>query len=520
MNDLLHQQITTNDLIAHALYFDPDRLVLIGDDGTRVTAGQMRDAISRMQQLAESLDPAPYRAAVLSKNRLEFIYATTGLSFAGIVLTTLHPMGSIDDYLYVIEDAGIDTLVYDADLYEAVAVQLKERAPQLRHFLAMGAGQVGQDILKASAGFTPAALKVKPAKPQDLSRIAYSGGTTGKPKGIMCTFESAYTSAILQQTEWEWPDEIRHLICSPLSHAGSAVLTTVLSRGGWMLVIPGFEPVAVMQAIQDHKLTSALMVPSMVIALLDHPRFAEFDLSSLEVVFYGASSFPAARLKQAIEKLGPIFMQFYGQAEAPMSVTVMKRADHDVNKPERIAGCGRPTSLVHIALMDDDMNEVPDGEPGEICVRGPLVMGGYLNKPEETAEAFKGGWLHTGDVAIRSADGFLRIVDRKKDMIVSGGFNVFAREVEDVLVDQPGVRQAAVFGVPHPKFGEAVKAVVVLEQGATITEADLIAAVRTRKGAVQAPKSVSFVDALPLSAVGKPDKKVLRAQFASEIMSA
>ena len=208
------------------------------------------------------------------------------------------------------------------------------------------------------------------------------------------------------------------------------------------------------------------MVPTMVLALIDHPRFGEFDLSSLEVIFYGASAFPAARLKDAIGKLGPIFFQFYGQSEAPMSVTVMRRDEHDVNDPLRLASCGRPTPLVKVALWMMLMNEVADGEAGEICVRGPLLMGGYLNMPEETAKVLEGGWLHTGDVAIRSPDGFLRIVDRKKDMIVTGGFNVFAREVEDVLVEHPLVRQAAVIGVADAKWGEAVKAVVVLEPGA------------------------------------------------------
>jgi fatty-acyl-CoA synthase len=257
------------------------------------------------------------------------------------------------------------------------------------------------------------------------------------------------------------------------------------------------------------------MVPTMVIAMIDHPRFAEFDLSSLEIIYYGASAFPAARLKDAIGKLGPIFFQFYGQAEAPMSVTVMRRDEHLVDDPQRLASCGRPTPLVRVALMDDEMNEVAAGTPGEICVQGPLVNLGYLNKPEETEKVFEGGWLHTGDVAICGEDGFYRIVDRKKDMIVTGGFNVFAREVEDVLTEHPSVRQAAVIGVPDPKWGEAVKAVVVLEPGANVGADELIASVRERKGAVQAPKSVEFVDALPVTPLGKPDKKALRARYAT-----
>jgi fatty-acyl-CoA synthase len=211
--------------------------------------------------------------------------------------------------------------------------------------------------------------------------------------------------------------------------------------------------------------------------------------------------------------LGPIFFQFYGQAEAPMSVTLLRREEHDVTDMTRLASCGRPSPLVHVALLDDDDAEVAEGEPGEICVRGPLLMAGYLDKPEETAKAFAGGWLHTGDVAVRDAGGFLRIVDRKKDMIVTGGFNVYAREVEDVLVEQPGVRQAAVIGVPDEKWGEAVKAIVVLEPGARADPQALIASVRERKGSVQAPKSIEFVDALPLSPLGKPDKKALRLRF-------
>ena len=515
MDDLLHLPPTTSHLVAHALSRDLDRVVLVGVNEEIVTAREMAAAISRFQQVYEGLDPPVSRVAVLAKNRVEVVYATMGLAFAGILTTTLHPMGSVDDYLYVIEDAEIDTLIYDATLYEPAAVALKERASGLKNFLAMGDSDTGRDILALSRDYEPQRLEPRPSGPRDVIRIAYSGGTTGKPKGIMVSNQSSYTSAMLQELTWEWPKDIRHLICAPLSHAGSAVLVSVLLRGGMMKVMPAFDVVEAMRMIEQYKITSVLMVPTMVIAIMDHPRFGEFDLSSLEVVFYGASPFPAARLREAIEKFGKIFFQFYGQAEAPMSITVMRKDEHDVDKPERIAGCGRPTPLVTVALLDDDCSEVPDGQPGEICVRGPLVMEGYLNKPDETEAVFDGGWLHTGDVAVRSDDGFLRIVDRKKDMIISGGFNVFAREVEDVIVSVPGVRQAAVIGMPHEKWGETVMAVVVLEPGRDVSPDAIANAVREKKGAVQAPKRVEFVDALPLSAVGKPDKKALRAQFAA-----
>ena len=254
----------------------------------------------------------------------------------------------------------------------------------------------------------------------------------------------------------------------------------------------------------------------MIYALLDHPRFDEFDLSSLETVFYGASAMSPARLKEAIERIGPVFMQFYGQAEAPMSVTVLRKREHDINDPKRLASCGRPTPWLHVELLDENNQPVPDGEPGEICVRGPLIMNGYRNLPELTEQAFAGGWLHSGDVAVRDPGGFLRIIDRTKDMIVTGGFNVYPREIEDIIAEHPAVSQVAVIGVPHEKWGEAVKAVVVLRPGEAADVDQLIAMVTDRKGAFQAPKSVDFVDSIPQTPVGKPDKKALREIYKNQ----
>ena len=509
----LYHQSSGADLVAHALSHDLERPVIILGEGSVVTAGELRDAISRYVQVFEALSPRPRRAALLSKNRPEVPGIFYAFSFAGIVSTPLHPLGSLDDYLYVIEDAGIDTLIYD-DGFEGVVGKLAARAPGLRHLLAIGAAGIGCSIAELADAVVPRPL-IAPAVPPDATaRIAYSGGTTGKPKGIILPNRSTVTSTLVQLTEWEWPGVVRHLICSPLSHAGASVLTTILLKGGAMVVLPAFEPVSFMQAIERHRITSTLMVPTMVLALIDHPRFEEFDLSSLEVIFYGASAFPPSRLKEAIARLGPIFFQFYGQTEAPACVTVLRKAEHLPDDPLRLASCGRPTPWVKVALLDDACREVADGEPGEICVQGPQVMAGYLGKPEETERVFKGGWLHTGDIAVRNPDGFLRIVDRKKDMIVTGGFNVFAREVEDVIAAHPGVARVAVIGLPDPKWGEAVTAIVVANRASEVTPEALIAMVRTEKGPVQAPKRVIFVEDIPLSAVGKPDKKALRARFA------
>jgi fatty-acyl-CoA synthase len=256
-----------------------------------------------------------------------------------------------------------------------------------------------------------------------------------------------------------------------------------------------------------------MLVPTMLYILMDHPKIDEYDLSSLETVYYGASAISPTRLKEAIEKFGPIFFQFFGQSECGMTISVLRKGEHDINNMDRLATCGRAVPWLNVKLLDDDLNEVPDGEPGEICVRGPLVMKGYWKKPEQTAEALAGGWLHTGDIAKKDAEGFLTIVDRKKDMIVSGGFNVFPREIEDVIGTHPAVGQVAVIGVPDDKWGEAVKAVVVLRPEQSVSEAELYELVKSRKGATHAPKSVDFVEAIPLSALGKPDKKALRAQY-------
>jgi fatty-acyl-CoA synthase len=234
-------------------------------------------------------------------------------------------------------------------------------------------------------------------------------------------------------------------------------------------------------------------------------------------VYYGASAMNPVRLAEAIKRFGPIFAQYYGQSEAPMVITYLAKCDHD---GKRLTSCGRPTLFCRTALLGDDGTPVAQGEVGEICVSGPLLSGGYWNKPEATAETFRDGWMHTGDLAREDEDGFWYIVDRTKDMIVTGGFNVFPREVEDVVAEHPSIAQVCVIGTPDEKWGEAVTAVVVLRPDAANDEASIATmtaeiqtAVKDRKGSVQSPKQVIVVDSVPVTALGKPDKKAVRAQF-------
>jgi len=510
---VLHRPVTVPDLLVRALDMHLDRpAVYLGDQV--LTARQLRDQISRICQAYGALgigQGSP--VAMLSRNRPEVLMAMGANMVTGCRVTSLHPMGSLDDQAYVLEDTGTETLVFDPDAFSERAEVLAAQVPGVTRLLALGPTSVGTDLMAAAAHHHPMPLTPPAVAPGDVAGLAYTGGTTGKPKGVMGTYRGGAAMTTIQMAEWEWPEETRFLICTPLSHAGAAFFVPTLLRGGSIVVLPGFEPAAVLETIERHRITATMLVPTMLYALLDHPDLATRDLSSLETVFYGAAAISPTRLAEAIDRMGPIFFQFYGQAECPMTITVLRKAEHDVTRPERLASCGRPVPWLDVALLDDQCRPVPHGEPGEICARGPLVMEGYWNKPEQTAEALAGEWLHTGDVARADDEGFLTIVDRKKDMIVSGGFNVFPREVEDVISTDPDVSAVAVIGVPDDTWGEAVKAVVVPRPGVEIDAERLIALVKARKGSVHAPKSVDVVDAIPLSPLGKPDKKALRERY-------
>jgi fatty-acyl-CoA synthase len=512
-DDDLHRPLYAGDLLINALDQDPKRPVLHLLDGPTLTVGELRDATSQYVQALASLGVGRNtRVGLLSVNRPEVLHVGHALRMLAAIYIPMHPLGGAADQLYVIQDAEIEILVFDAERYGERAAELAAQSPGLR-LVALGPTPLCEDLCQIAAGFSPQPLVAARVEGTDIMRIGYSGGTTGKPKSLSTSQRVAAMSVMMTMADWEWPSPPRVLSAAPLSHAGASMILPTLLRGGTLLVHPTFDAGAVMQAIQEHRINCMLVVPTMIYAMLDHPKFETFDLSSLETVFYGASAMSPVRLKEAIERIGPVFAQYYGQAEAPMIITYMRKTDHDVTDMRRLASCGRPTPWIHVALLDAEGRRVPDGEAGEICVRGPLVFDGYRNNPELTAEVWAGGWHHTGDVAVRDPDGFLRIVDRTKDMIITGGFNVYPREIEDILGEHPAVAQVAVIGVPHPKWGEAVKAVVVLRAGQSVAPEALSAMVAARKGSFQAPKTVEFVEAIPQTPVGKPDKKALRARL-------
>jgi fatty-acyl-CoA synthase len=523
-NETMRLPTHNGDLMVAALKRHRDRpIVHLGD--VTLTGADTAARISQYIQAFEALGAGTgTHAALLALNRPEVLFILGAGQTQGFRRTSLHPLGSADDHAYVINDAGITSLIIDPYFAER-AVQLLEKCPGLTQVLTIGPvpdalAAVGADLVAKTAEFEPQPLNAKLLPADHITSITYTGGTTGKPKGVIGTSAAFNTMTQVQLAEWEWPENPRFLMCTPLSHAGAAFFVPVVIKGGTLFVLPRFDPAEVLRTIEEQRITATMLVPTMLYALMDHPDSRTRDLSSLETVYYGASAINPSRLKEAIDRFGPIFAQYYGQSEAPMVITYLAKQDHVSGDERRLSSCGRPSAFVRTALLDEKGESVPVGEPGEICVSGTLLAGGYWKLPDETADTFRDGWLHTGDVAREDEDGFWYIVDRTKDMIVTGGFNVFPREVEDIVAQHPMVAQIGVIGVPHEKFGEAVTAVVVLRPDAPRDDesiarmtTEIQEAVKERKGSVQSPKQVIVRDELPLTALGKPDKKALRAQF-------
>ena len=508
----LHESATGTTMALRALARFPDRMAFVWDGGSLTYRGA-RDLIGRLQAaMAAAGLKKGQTAAFLSANSAETWCAGVAAQALGLVATWLHPLGALADHLEVIEDAGATALIVDPKSHAGRGGELAVKAAdRLAVVLTMGKADFGSDVM-AMADKIGEAQPVDLTDADDYAIINYTGGTTGKSKGAIRRHRSIAASVVATSADFEFPDVPRYLAAAPITHVSGTKVLPSLLRGGTVHLLKGFEPERFLATIEREKINFTLMVPTMIYVLLDHPRLEQTDLSSLELILYGASPMSPTRLVEGLTRIGPVFSQLYGQTEC-YPVSVLSRADHDARRPELFASCGFPVSSCSVTLRDDDNNEVQPGEAGEICVRAPHSMEQYWKRPEQTAETFKGGWLHTGDIARADERGYLYIVDRKKDMIVSGGFNIFPREVEDVLSSHPDVAMAAVIGVPHEKWGEAVAALIVAKPGARPAAEALMQHVKDRKGSTHAPKQVEFVDSRPLTAVGKVDKKVLRAKY-------
>jgi fatty-acyl-CoA synthase len=507
------QSPTHTSVTLRALGRHPDRIAFRPPDA-EITYAAALDTIARMQAaMAARGIGRGSTVAVLSANRWETWCAGVAVQALGGATTALHPVGSLESHEFQLRDAGVTALIADTISYRDRAGELEARCPDLTVFPVGDGGSASdpRDLL-ALARHAGSHTARDLAQASDIAILNYTGGTTGRSKGAFRTSATLGLSTLAVLSEFEFPRRPNYLAVAPISHvAGSNVLPTLI-KGGTVHLLPGFEPGRVLATIEASRIDFTLMVPTMIYALLDHPKLAQHDLSSLELLLYGAAPMSPTRLAEALEHIGPVFSQLYGQTEC-YPIASLPKSDHDLARPELLGACGFPGPSCEVKLLDEAGNEVRQGEPGEICVRSAHAMGGYWNQPELTAEAFAGGWLHTGDVARADEQGRLYIVDRKKDLVITGGFNVYPREVEDVLTAHPAVSAASVIGVPDERWGEAVKAVVVLRPGAQVAPEELIALVRERKGAVHAPKSVDFADAIPVTALGKPDKKALRARY-------
>lgn len=512
---------TIADLYDRCVQFYRDS-VAITDGPRSFTYAQIGSNAGRLTAALQGLGFGKgERVAFLMANCAEYIFCEYAVARAGGTRVPLAVLLGSDDHIYMMNSTRCKLLIYHANYAERV----RAMAPQLEfveHYICVGGAAEAIDNghlhLQALLDQSSAAPRPVAVDSEDIAGIYFTGGTTGRPKGVMLSHRAWIYTYLSEMLEFGLGSHEVFVFATPLTHAAGCFILPVLLRGGRCVVLNHFEPEQLLATIARERATATLLVPTMIYLLLEYPETERHDLSSLKNVLYGASPIAPERLKQAIEKFGPIFTQFYGQTEAPMALSALRREDHcgaDAERQQRVlSSAGRLTLHAELRLLDDSGNEVAPGESGEIVMRAANMMSGYFDNPEATAATIRDGWLYTGDIGRCDQDGFIHIVDRKKDMIISGGFNIYPREIEDVLFEYPGVSKAVVIGVPHAKWGEEVKALVVRDAGAAQLDAQaLIQYVKAKKGSLMAPKSVEFVDTIPLTNLGKVDKKLLRDRY-------
>ncbi|BBY75350.1 fatty-acid--CoA ligase [Mycolicibacterium parafortuitum] len=454
------------------------------------------------------------RVAILAQNCDDYHDFLFAAPWADAVAVPVNTRWSAQEIAFSLQDCGAVVLVID-DAFLHMVDDLKELAPGVRAYIHSGQRQRPADV----HGFEDLIATHAPVEDarrggDSLAAIYYTGGTTGTPKGVMLSHANLMAAALgaLATGQFLAPRG-RLLHSAPMFHLadGSGWLARNVV-GGSHVILPGFTPESVADAVERYQITDMFLAPTMIQMLVDSPAAAQRDLSSLKHLIYGASPISQAVLERAMRLLPQAkLLQAYGMTELSPTTTVLTAEDH--LDPELLRSAGRAVPIAEVKVVDEDDNEVPPGTVGEVAARGPHVMLGYWNRPEETTQALRGGWMHTGDGGYLDEHGYLFIVDRLKDMIVSGGENVYSAEVENALAQHPGVATCAVIGVPDADWGERVHAVVVLQDGASATAEEL----REHCGALiaryKAPRSVEFVDALPLTPAVKIDKRALRARY-------
>ncbi|HST35758.1 MAG TPA: AMP-binding protein, partial [Allosphingosinicella sp.] len=448
---------------------------------------------------------------LLMDNGLHSLPCDFGCVKAGLVRTPLNGRLSREEQQAMIEKIGAGTLIYGATQVERAA-ELKAALPDLR-ILGLGDAQVGPDLLRLAETASDADPKLR-QQPEDVALALFTSGTTGTLKAAQHTQASyaAVVHNVLSNLIDPKPGEIM-LHAASMIHASGTFVLPYWIRGGAAAILPGFTPASYLEAIERWRPTALNLVPTMLQMLFQLPGIEAADLSSVETILYGASPMPRPVLEKALALWGPVFVQYYGQTEAPLAICALKKADHVGASAERLLSCGRPSDECELRLVDEAGEDVPEGEPGEIVLRAPFVMKGYTDAALNDAGFFPGRWLRTRDIGRFDDEGYLTLVDRTSDMIVTGGYNVYPREVEDALSSHPAVAQAAVIGVPDDTWVEAVMAFIVLHDGQSASEAELIGHAHAHLAGYKAPKSIRFVETIPLSPVGKPLRRALREPF-------
>ena len=517
--------ILTKGLL-HASSNHPNELALIENDH-RYNYKELEIRTAKLKDSLKTLGVQKGdRVALLMLNDfryVELMYAVTAL---GAIVVPLNIRFSVTENIYALNDAGAEVLFTHTEFLPALAV-LKEQIPVIKHYV------LAED--KDSSAFSeyPGLLSYEEllekepveildyngVEEDDVAGIFYTGGTTGRSKGVMLTHKNLQmtTFHVLMNLNYEKDDIYLH--SGPMFHlADQASTFAVTLKGATHAILRMFTPKGTLEVIEKEKVTMSMLVPTMINMFLHSADFDKYDTTSLRTILYGGSPIPVDLLKLVKEQMPQTQLaQAYGMTESAAILTLLKPENHIVNGTEieekRLVSCGQSVQTIELKIVDDAGNQLADNEIGEIIAKGPIIMKGYWNLPEETSKVFRDGWYYTGDLGYRDADGFYYIVDRAKDMIISGGENVYSVEVEQVLSSHPAVLECAVFGVPSEQWGEIVTAAVVLKGEMTATEEEIISFIRDEISDFKLPKSVMFFDELPKSGAGKILKRLIREQY-------
>ena len=505
------------DIPRHYGRTKPNDRALIDGLGTR-TFAQLDQDSNRIASalIADGIKPGSH-VGFFGKNSARYFEMLFGVLKAGAAVVPLNWRLAAAELAPVIDDAECPLIFVDrefADALEAVKQKCTQKFKVVVFDSVAGDASPYDQWLQQGDGQDPN-LRIHP---EDTAMLIYTSGTTGKPKGVQLTHGGLNYMRLCEHLEpaYEWRDGDVMLTVMPVFHlVGTGLSVQALYNGAAVSVLPALDPGALLKFLARDRPTICALVPTAIQMVLDHPDAKTADFSSLRIVMYAGSAISSTLLRRAVLEMKCQFMQFYGATESSGAITLLRPEQHDVDNEARLKSCGTPLPLIEIKVVDDNGNEVPQGESGEFLVRGPNLFGGYWKQPETTAGVFKDGWYRTGDAGFRDAEGLFYIVDRVKDMIVTGGENVYSAEVEQVLAKLPGVRQSAVVGVADAKWGERVTAVIIAAPDAGVTQETVIAHCRELIAGYKVPKEVRFVDALPMTPTGKVLKRIVRDQLAS-----